>query len=236
MQNTYLVNTFAVTGHSAQGKMLPKVLVDLAEGGFAAYVAASRATTRHGLCITEPVTIQHLNKRLPHDLLQEVRRLDAIEHNTMISHGFKKGTLISVPDVESDCLDHSLKIQFMQEEKKVTKRKPMESIAGDVTHGDASRSPHQARKRLKLHSQPPSPSLDIMTSEIGLITKPDTCLHTALSPLPFSPTSAPIGAGCQWSSTNWSCAYDSIFMVLFHLYHSFNPVIERWWSAQGRSS
>jgi len=32
---------FAVTGHSAQGKTLPKILVDLTEGGFAAYVAAS---------------------------------------------------------------------------------------------------------------------------------------------------------------------------------------------------
>ncbi|KAG1904462.1 uncharacterized protein F5891DRAFT_945755, partial [Suillus fuscotomentosus] len=42
---------FAVTGHSAQGKTLPKVLVNLHEGGFAAYVAASRAQTREGLCI-----------------------------------------------------------------------------------------------------------------------------------------------------------------------------------------
>ncbi|KAG2353346.1 hypothetical protein BDR07DRAFT_1309779 [Suillus spraguei] len=32
---------FAVAGHSAQGKMLPHVLVNLHEGGFAAYVAAS---------------------------------------------------------------------------------------------------------------------------------------------------------------------------------------------------
>jgi ATP-dependent exoDNAse (exonuclease V) alpha subunit len=34
---------FAVTGHSSQGKSLPKVLVSLHDGGFAAYVAASRA-------------------------------------------------------------------------------------------------------------------------------------------------------------------------------------------------
>ena len=35
--------TFAITGHAAQGKTLPQVLVDLREGGFAAYVSASRA-------------------------------------------------------------------------------------------------------------------------------------------------------------------------------------------------
>jgi hypothetical protein len=37
---------FAVTGHSAQGKTLPKVLVSLKEGGFPAYVAGSRATSK----------------------------------------------------------------------------------------------------------------------------------------------------------------------------------------------
>ncbi|KAG9310716.1 hypothetical protein JVU11DRAFT_9315 [Chiua virens] len=50
---------FAVTGHSAQGKTLPKIMVDLSEGGFAAYVAASRARTR-----------------------EEVRRFEALQHNT----------------------------------------------------------------------------------------------------------------------------------------------------------
>ena len=39
---------FAVTGHAAQGKTLPQVLTDLREGGFAAYVSASRARTREG--------------------------------------------------------------------------------------------------------------------------------------------------------------------------------------------
>ncbi|KAG2741943.1 hypothetical protein P692DRAFT_201665656, partial [Suillus brevipes Sb2] len=55
---------FAVTGHSAQGKTLPKVIVNLHEGGFGAYVAASRARTREGLCIMQPVTLDNLNKPL----------------------------------------------------------------------------------------------------------------------------------------------------------------------------
>ncbi|KAG1894375.1 uncharacterized protein F5891DRAFT_961688, partial [Suillus fuscotomentosus] len=42
---------FAVTGHSAQGKTLPSVLVNLHEGGFSAYVAASWARTCEGLCV-----------------------------------------------------------------------------------------------------------------------------------------------------------------------------------------
>ncbi|KAG2065972.1 hypothetical protein BDR04DRAFT_1121493 [Suillus decipiens] len=72
---------FAVTGHSAQEKTLPKVLISLHEGGFAAYVAASHAQTCY-------VTLEQLNKPLPSDLLQE--------------HGFRDGTFIDVPDAEAD--------------------------------------------------------------------------------------------------------------------------------------
>ena len=174
---------FSVTGHSAQGKTLPKVLVNLAEGGFAAYVAASRATTRQGLCITETVTIQQLNKPLPHDLLQEVHRLEAIKHNTMVIHGFKKGTLISVPDVESESLHLTPKIQIIHDEEWATRRKRKKSSAGDTTESDTDRGtlPHRARKRLKVPSPSPSPSPpDVVSSEIsGHIIKRDTSLHTA---------------------------------------------------------
>ncbi|KAG2041050.1 hypothetical protein BDR03DRAFT_814471, partial [Suillus americanus] len=62
---------FAVTGHSAQGKTLPKVIVNLHEGGFGSYVAASRAQSRDGLYITHNVTIDQLNKPVSYDLTQE---------------------------------------------------------------------------------------------------------------------------------------------------------------------
>ncbi|KAL1686737.1 hypothetical protein GGG16DRAFT_63693, partial [Schizophyllum commune] len=74
---------FAVTGQSAQGKTLPSVLVNLAEGGFSAYVAASRARSLNNLYLTEPVTLQQLNKPLPRELTSEIARLQALEHNTM---------------------------------------------------------------------------------------------------------------------------------------------------------
>jgi len=52
---------FAITGHSAEGKTLPDILANLHEGGFAAYVTTSRPTSREGLCITRPVTLEMLN-------------------------------------------------------------------------------------------------------------------------------------------------------------------------------
>jgi hypothetical protein len=94
---------FAVTGHCAQGKTLPHVLTNLQEGGFAAYVAASRPRSRHGLFLTEAVTLQDLNnKPLPYSLLQETNWLNAIEHNTYVRHGFRHGNYQEVPDPESE--------------------------------------------------------------------------------------------------------------------------------------
>ena len=93
---------FAVTGHSAQGKSLPKILASLHEGGFSAYVAASRAFNRQGLCITHPVQLQDLRKPLGHDLYFENCRLKALEHNTYIKYGFTSGIPMHVPDPETE--------------------------------------------------------------------------------------------------------------------------------------
>ncbi|KIJ27160.1 hypothetical protein M422DRAFT_271714 [Sphaerobolus stellatus SS14] len=114
---------FAVTGHSAQGKTLPRVMFNLTEGGHAAYVAASRATSRHGLFIAHGVTLAHLNKQLDPDLLFEVRRLDALCHNTLIKHGFRKGDLLSVPDPETEAgRNHYPLVLFVNPQKR--KRQP----------------------------------------------------------------------------------------------------------------
>ena len=72
------------------------------KGGFSAYVAASRAQTWKGLRITHAVTLQDLNKPLPHTLITESQQLDAIEHNTLILHSFKPRSLKSIPDPESE--------------------------------------------------------------------------------------------------------------------------------------
>ncbi|KAG2365166.1 hypothetical protein BDR07DRAFT_1278000 [Suillus spraguei] len=93
---------FAVMGHSAGGKTLPQVLINLHEGGFAAYVAASHAQTCKGLCITQPVTVDFLNKQIPSDLLVEVWCFEAIEHNTLVKCRLYQGPFVLVPDAEGE--------------------------------------------------------------------------------------------------------------------------------------
>ena len=93
---------FAITGHAAQGKTLPQVLVDLSEGGFSAYVSASRARTREGLFITNTISLEDLNKPVNSDLGQECRRLERLEHNTKVQYGFESGKLMLPLDPASE--------------------------------------------------------------------------------------------------------------------------------------
>jgi hypothetical protein len=69
---------------------------------FAAYVAASRARTREGLCLTERVVAAQLNKHVSNDLFAEIQHFEALEHNSLVSHGFRQGELINVPDAEGE--------------------------------------------------------------------------------------------------------------------------------------
>ena len=94
---------FAITSHGAQGKTLSHVTADITvkkEG--IAYIAVSRARSWHGLAITKEVTsLSQLNYPLPKDLLDETRRLDALQHNTLVQNGYlDNGFLVDVPDPE----------------------------------------------------------------------------------------------------------------------------------------
>jgi len=44
------------------------------------------------------------------------------------------------------------------------------------------------------------------------------------SPISTTPNSVLFTSGCQWSSLNYSCAYDSVFMCLFSIYLHFNTI------------
>jgi hypothetical protein len=56
--------------------------------------ASHRQSVSHGL--------SDLNKPLPHDLFVEVRRLEILEKNTLVRHGFSDSALLPVPDPESE--------------------------------------------------------------------------------------------------------------------------------------
>jgi len=192
---------FAVTGHSAEGKTLPNVLVNLHEGGFAAYVAASRATSRNGLCITRPVTLEMLNHPVPYDLQVENKRLEIMEHNTLVKYGFKQGEEQPVFDPESETRYGS---QY-------------ESI-----HPKFNLEPtRQNKKRKNVNGENPSKSKRKRPNETSVINTPSSAVHQGEKQnAPITTNYDPLPYGCVWSATDWSCAYDAFFMVFFYIHHS----------------
>ncbi|KAE8231451.1 hypothetical protein CF326_g3538 [Tilletia indica] len=79
---------FAMTVHSAQGITCPNgVVVDLRQGGFPAYVAASRATRRDDIYLIAKVTTAQLNTpALPTTLREELKRLQNLAALTKERH------------------------------------------------------------------------------------------------------------------------------------------------------
>ncbi|KAE8225183.1 hypothetical protein CF319_g2024 [Tilletia indica] len=79
---------FAMTVHSAQGITAEKgVVVDLRNGGFEAYVAASRANKKANLFLIAPVLLRQLNHPpLPLELSNELKRLEDLATETLKLH------------------------------------------------------------------------------------------------------------------------------------------------------
>ncbi|CAD6984106.1 unnamed protein product, partial [Tilletia controversa] len=77
-----------MTIHSAQGVTSDSgVIVDLRSGGFEAYVAASRATSKEAVFLVAPTSIHQLNQpTLPRPLKSELTRLHSIASNTRQEH------------------------------------------------------------------------------------------------------------------------------------------------------
>lgn len=205
---------FAVTGHSAQGKTLPRILVNLHDGGFGAYVAASRACTREGLCITQPVSMDQLNKPLPVDLVREVQCFEAIEHNTYIHCGLRAGEFVQIPDAEAERSNVTAPVcptLTSPASRASTKRRRSNSVGHRRNLGKSDEGP--LRKKIKTNPSGQSAS--------QALTETNTPPNYSTPDL--------FEAGCSWDATDWSCAYDCVFMILYGIYASEDIVWrERW--------
>jgi hypothetical protein len=142
------------------------------------------------------VTIEHLNKPVPHDLLQEVNHLRALEHNTIICHGFQQGDLIAIPDPES--------------ERQVGCKKLKAKFVADDTNSACNKQPahqdiiHPQAKALKANVS------HIKQSHMPLSA--NTVWQGSTGSISSQISRAP-SAGCTWSASDWLCTYDCVFMA-----------------------
>jgi len=86
-----------ITGHAAQGKTLPQVLIDLSGGDF----SAPKTQMHEGLFIMGTITLENLNKPVSSDLRQECCQLEQLEHNTKVHYGLKIGDIFTLSGLES---------------------------------------------------------------------------------------------------------------------------------------
>jgi hypothetical protein len=136
------------------------VVCDLNELGIGGYVAASHACTRGGLIITRAVTLSTLNRPLKREVVQEMSRLDALGHNTLVRHGFLNNALVHVPDFESEqCLPTTgtFNIDVLQDSGSVVKKQ--KSALGGSPQTPSDNVPKLRKKRRV--SEPSEPRSEV---------------------------------------------------------------------------
>ena len=181
---------FAITAQFAQGQTIPVNISSLRKGGAFAYVCASRATSRDGLFLLTPVSLQDLNAPRHPDLIHECKRLDILRYNTMVKNGllpgplktpmscFKESMITKIADMTSA----KPKGELVSESPLIVSANPVPTISS----GPSMPCPvKNGQKRLRLLT------------------------HLTSSTTPVSSQQGP-----QWS-TDYSCAYDVSFMSMF---------------------
>jgi hypothetical protein len=203
------------------------MLCNLQDGGFGAYVAASHACSRHGLYIMQPVSIQDLNKPMPYSLLQETKRLQTIEHNTYICYGFIKAQYQVIPDPESET--NMDKTSFT----------PIFNIISN-TQSKKTNEDNQTmfQQQFSNFDLPKCKPIDSHSNSCSIVNQNSDVKHQRIDCSTSVPQSQPcensntISAGCTWSTTNWSCAYDCAVMSIFYAYLTFTNTVKLLWSEE----
>jgi hypothetical protein len=217
---------FSVTGHSAQGKTLPKVIIDLHEGGFAAYVGASRARSQQDVFITQPVKVEDLNKPLPPTLSFETSCLEAMAQNTLVKYGYIQGELLPVPDAESEKSLSQLTyhVRFNEEDKR--KANVMEDASENQREQMENKSKGRQLSRKKSKTEP-------TTMHLAPAAPPAPAPAAAAPPAP--PPAPPLSpfapAGCTWNAEDWSCPYDSLIMSFYSVFVQASSEWQAEWRA-----
>ncbi|KAK0496951.1 hypothetical protein EDD18DRAFT_1352806 [Armillaria luteobubalina] len=112
---------FACTGHVAQGQTMKSVFTFLDDGGFAAYVAASWATSSEGLFVAKRVELGHLTTKLPPALKEEMVKFEQIARDTL--DRYESDPDLFVPTASNSAKLYGVKFDKSSHTPPTTKRK-----------------------------------------------------------------------------------------------------------------
>ncbi len=192
---------------------------------------ASRAMTREGINLTEPVELEQLNKSLPDELVIEEQYLDILKHNTLVKCGVKSEPLQLLKSADSISLNNiknGLSVKYEEVFKTSRKRKK-------ESEEDVQKAPKEGNKKIKTDKyarkiinndssmnvqEADTGKLPLLANNKQLKTKPNTENSQELHAIHIVASENYMN-GCPWS-TDWSCAYDVVFMSFWNIYLSYS--------------
>ena len=129
----------------------------------------------------------------------EVHRFQVLAKDTLIFHGFSNGTLLPVPDPESE-----LKVTKQIINVKIADENPTSTCLKKRKLDDQ----HDFNDNILTTTSSPDPKRPKNAQVENIALLKSNAVDQSFLP----------SAGCSWTAENWSCAYDSVFMSLYCLY------------------
>lgn len=221
----HVLPNFAMTDYASQGRTRKYNVVDLRDcnSHMSMYTALSRGSTLSGTLILYPFDSRRITSGLSKDLRREFRELEILAACTeeemsgtlpFTTTGHSRAYIVAqyqrwkgihhVPTDVHPALDWS--------KESVNDLLPLD----DLCNSENSKNFTRVGKRLL-----PSRFGDDCSTEPKrrkIMPAKNVCAETSLHRVQPPPMSSPTLVGFKWDSTNWSCAYDSLFMVLYNVF------------------
>jgi hypothetical protein len=211
-----LLPNFAMTDYASQGRTRPVNPVDLkyCRDHRSYYTALSRSTSLAGTYILDSIDTGKVQGGLSGYIRQEFRELEILAHITEMQHEGILPNSINGPTRRS--FINSYKAHFGS--RFIPPKMPLELKEDEVGASSVGSNSHLFQ--INTFNTSVSSHLKRDISQVDMINdgygrqKRRKLAHenVAQTPLPI---------GCSWNSVNYSCSYDSLYTVLFHIYQQY---------------
>ena len=237
-QQVCVLPNFAMTAHASQGKTRPDNVVHLNScyTHMAYYTALSRSATANGTVIIQGFDPKVITRGCSGYLRQEFREHEILDDITKLKYegvlpscisGFLRNTLIRqyqiwkginyVPDKTDESLRWTLDDPFLLLPEVIDS--PLQMI------NNKSKSVMAESTKSNSAFVPANGSISTLSNKRKLENEEEKSIKKAKYQMNDSSSiSGTIVSGPRWDADNWSCAYDSMIVILYNIWKE-RPII-----------
>ena len=228
-QQILVLPNFAMTDYAAQGKTRKNNVVDLGRSKthLSYYTCLSRSASADGTVIVQGFDAKKITSGISGYLRQEFRELNLLDEITTLRYGNMLPPEISAelrnPLIRSYQLwkkndaSHSWHPALKWNPDEPWMLEPQENGLWSLTTKNVHKNTVKNTKKRKLPKQEDEDPAMKSQSDLKHIQKKGKTLQQHI------PSSGHGPIGFIWNGTNWSCAYDTVFTILLHIWMS-SPV------------